>query len=672
MRSYIFILFTILSLCTVFVRCVPESGKVLTEVTLTHGTLTFQEVINHQAASDIDSLVRLLDSNDPTIRYLAARSFASIPAPSALAKLHSMLDDPVIKVRSMVAYALGQQGNSESEQALIAGFRQRDTMSVDNAANGAVLTALGKISNQNIASFIASAEGYREQDTLLIEGQMKSLYQFGLRGISDPDIIQRAVDAVRNPTYTDLARLYAAHFLARTQNLNIDKVKFQIAEAFVDESDSYIKMALATALKNTSDSEILTTLLSQMSLEQDYRVKCNILASLSSYEHELVLPTILEALRSDNIHIARKAADYVATNGTPADAYKYRDVAKDSIPTPIKTAIYESVFKLLPHYYEKTKNATRWQVQQALASETNLYGKIGYLKALGYDPSNSKYLLSYADTTTNVIVKTAALEALGTILSHKDFNAIHQTLARSTRRKILAFIQEQMALNDEGLTGVGADIIANPESQLKPLIDSTNFLKDALAGLKAPQQLESIHAVEKALAHVRGVNKPILTQATTFKPINWNKMQEVTDKTKAIVKTTRGLFTISFYPSESPESVQNFISLAENDYFDNMLFHRVVPNFVIQTGSPRGDNYGGADYVIHSELGPRCYDEEGYVGMASAGPNTESTQWFVTHSPTPHLNGRYSIFGKVTEGMDVVHNIQVGDKITDIIISHLK
>ena len=671
MQSNIYKLFILSCFCTCLIQCVPDSGKVLTEVSLAHETQSFQKVINYQSSGNVDSLVSLLNSNDPTIRYLASRAFATIPAEAALPKLHAMLDDPVIKVRSMAAYALGQQRNTDSEQALITGFRQRDTMSVDNEANGAILTALGKISNQSIAAFIASAEGYRQQDTLLVEGQMKSLYQFGLRGISSPEIIQKAVDAIRNPILSDLARLYAAHYLARTQNLNIDKVKFQIAEAFVDEGNPDIKMALATALKHTSDPEILSTLLSQMNLQQDYRVKCNIIGSLTSYEHDLVLPTILEALRSDNIHIARKAADYVATNGTANDASKYRDIAKDSIPTPVKTAIYESVFRQLPHYYEKTKNATRWQVQQAIANESNPYAIAGYLSALGHDPTNSKYLMTYADTTTNILVKTAAVEALGTLVAHKDFNAIHQTLARSTRRKLLAFIQELMTLNDEGITGAAANIIADPNSQLKPLIDSTDFLKAALTGLKAPQQLESIHAVEKALAHIRGVTKPTLTQATSFKNLDWTKMKEITDKTKAIVKTTRGIFSITFYPIESPESVQNFISLSESDFYDDMFFHRVVPNFVIQTGSPRGDNYGGADYVIHSELGQRSYDEAGYVGMASAGPNTESTQWFVTHSPTPHLNGRYTIFGKVTEGMDVVHNIQVGDRITDIIISHL-
>ncbi|NRA48556.1 MAG: peptidylprolyl isomerase, partial [Phaeodactylibacter sp.] len=92
----------------------------------------------------------------------------------------------------------------------------------------------------------------------------------------------------------------------------------------------------------------------------------------------------------------------------------------------------------------------------------------------------------------------------------------------------------------------------------------------------------------------------------------------------------------------------------------------VVPNFVAQGGCPRGDGYGSLDYTIRTELAPIHYDEGGYVGMASAGNHTECTQFFITHSPTLHLDGEYTIFARVSEGMDIVHDIQVGDRITNI------
>jgi cyclophilin family peptidyl-prolyl cis-trans isomerase len=118
----------------------------------------------------------------------------------------------------------------------------------------------------------------------------------------------------------------------------------------------------------------------------------------------------------------------------------------------------------------------------------------------------------------------------------------------------------------------------------------------------------------------------------------------------------------------APASVLNFINLAKEGFFDNKTFHRVVPNFVVQDGCPRGDGYGAKDYTIRTEIGPLWYEDEGMVGMASAGFDTESTQWFITHSPTPHLDGRYTLFGRVTKAMNVVHQLQVGDRIAKVTI----
>ena len=119
---------------------------------------------------------------------------------------------------------------------------------------------------------------------------------------------------------------------------------------------------------------------------------------------------------------------------------------------------------------------------------------------------------------------------------------------------------------------------------------------------------------------------------------------------------------MKLFVNEAPGSVVNFVKMVEDKYFDGKAFHRVVPNFVIQTGCNRGDGFGSEDYSIRSEFSRRKY-KTGSVGMASAGKDTEGTQWFITHSPTPHLDGKYTIFAEVVSGMEVVHRIQVGDQI---------
>lgn len=135
---------------------------------------------------------------------------------------------------------------------------------------------------------------------------------------------------------------------------------------------------------------------------------------------------------------------------------------------------------------------------------------------------------------------------------------------------------------------------------------------------------------------------------------------------KAVVKTEKGTFTIDFYSEDAPLTVDNFIKLARSDYFNGVEVHRVVPNFVMQDGDPRGDGNGGPGWSIRCEINMRPFDR-GAVGMALSGKDTGGSQWFVTHSPQPHLDGGYTVFGRVNEiGMKVVDNIVRGDKIISI------
>ena len=136
---------------------------------------------------------------------------------------------------------------------------------------------------------------------------------------------------------------------------------------------------------------------------------------------------------------------------------------------------------------------------------------------------------------------------------------------------------------------------------------------------------------------------------------------------QAIVTTSKGSFTIELFPSEAPLTVDNFVRLAQRGYFRGITIHRVVPNFVIQDGDPRGDGNGGPGYQIRCEINEVPY-ERAAVGMALSGKDTGGSQWFVTHSRQPHLDGGYTVFGRVASGMEVVDNIVRGDVIETIVI----
>jgi cyclophilin family peptidyl-prolyl cis-trans isomerase len=151
----------------------------------------------------------------------------------------------------------------------------------------------------------------------------------------------------------------------------------------------------------------------------------------------------------------------------------------------------------------------------------------------------------------------------------------------------------------------------------------------------------------------------------THTNFDWPLLEMVRRNPLVEILTSRGPFRVLLYPEEAPFTCINFTTLIKDGFFNGLTFHRVVPNFVIQGGDPRGDGWGGPGYSIRSEFGYPKF-ERGSVGVASAGKDTEGCQFFVTHSSQPHLDGRYTIFGHVVSGMDVVDLIQVGDSIRTI------
>ncbi len=141
-------------------------------------------------------------------------------------------------------------------------------------------------------------------------------------------------------------------------------------------------------------------------------------------------------------------------------------------------------------------------------------------------------------------------------------------------------------------------------------------------------------------------------------------------KYRGTIATARGTIEIEFYPEHAPVTVNNFVFLAREGFFDGVAFHRVIPDFVIQGGDPTGTGRGGPGYRFEDECaGNPLVHERGVLSMANAGPGTNGSQFFITHSPQPHLNGRHTVFGKVVAGLDVVDAIRAGDQMERVAIT---
>lgn len=154
----------------------------------------------------------------------------------------------------------------------------------------------------------------------------------------------------------------------------------------------------------------------------------------------------------------------------------------------------------------------------------------------------------------------------------------------------------------------------------------------------------------------------------------WSTPPAMTIDTKktyvATIETNRGNIVLELYPAYAPKTVNNFVFLAKEGYYDGVTFHRVISNFMIQGGDPTGTGRGGPGYKFEDEFkGNPLKHETGVISMANAGPGTNGSQFFITHSPQSHLDGRHTVFGKVTAGQNVVDSIRQGDSMKKVTIA---
>lgn len=136
---------------------------------------------------------------------------------------------------------------------------------------------------------------------------------------------------------------------------------------------------------------------------------------------------------------------------------------------------------------------------------------------------------------------------------------------------------------------------------------------------------------------------------------------------KAIIETKKGNIVLELFDNDAPNTVENFVKLINQEFYNGLTFHRVIPNFMIQGGCPKGNGTGGPGYKIKCEINPRKHTK-GALSMAHAGKNTGGSQFFITHSPQPHLDGVHTVFGQVIEGMEVVNKIKNNDVMTKVTV----
>ena len=273
----------------------------------------------------------------------------------------------------------------------------------------------------------------------------------------------------------------------------------------------------------------------------------------------------------------------------------------------------------------------------------------------------SRSFLTYRD----IFVQAAVAELLGEQPATKEnIEALKTAFAES--------LKTDKKYNDAQLAILSAIFKLDKKEasdSLKLALDAPDFLVRRHAAELIKQndlQIDFPNADEK-VGTVKPYNPKTKTKLGQILNTNADYVRAVSRRNaRAIVTTEKGTFTIEFSPEAAPLTVDNFIKFARRNYFNGLAIHRVVPNFVVQDGDPRGDGNGSPGWEIRDEINEIPF-ERGTVGMALSGKNTGGSQWFVCHSPQPHLDGGYTVFGKVNESdMKIVDNLARGDKILSV------
>ena len=641
-----------------------------------------QRIYTLQNQRDSSGLKVYLQDKNPKYRRAAAIAFASVQSAEAVDPLAVLLADKNQTVRCAAAYALGQIKDKKAEPLLIKAYQAEPVPGVKKD----ILEAVGKCGTQQGLSFITGLK-FEKNQPLLLAGQAWGLYRFALQNIVSEKGTGLAVELL-DRDIPEKVRSIAAHYLGRTGGIDLKPYAGQLILTLQWEKNPYTRMALVLGLGKALQPEVLGHLKSYLKPGQqvDYRIRVNALRALGRFPYNDIKNLFFKMVDHVDVNIAVAASECFLAGGAAAAANRYFEIAQKLDNWRPRANMLTAALKYTAAQKDK-KPISAWVID-AYKKSVNNYEKAFLLKALAGDIDNYKFLdlQTFDNVGKNPVISTYGMDALvqmsRTVKEEKNM------------REIFAEIfKRAVETGDSALLLFAAGILRDPEMNYKEIYKDTDFLTAALNKCELPKDIEGWLELRKTIDFFKGTQSAESPLPLKNHPIDWKLVTSIPPDQRIGIKTSKGDITIQLMVNDAPGSVSNFLQLIKergrrpqpihgqpdavlsgtsSQKFDEKrgfhkvivksVVHRVVPNFVIQDGCPRGDGVGGPAFTIGSELGPLYY-EEGSVGMASAGKDTEGSQWFITHSPTPHLDGRYTIFAKVVEGMDVVHKIEMGDKI---------
>jgi len=666
----------------------------------------------------------MLSDKRAAVRRRAALAAGRIGDEGAVARLTSLLRADVDEgVRATAAFALGEIESAAATDVLLTSLRTGKSV----AERARALEALGKIAaalpatqeerrksigEAILAALSAEQNGARPNNALVLVGLTAALRARPAgAGETVAPFLSSADARVRADAANTLARLRAKTAPAKLRELlNAD-------------ADAVVRSNAARALGAAEDVESLDALAARATTDTDQRVRVSAVRALAQLKDTRSVEPLIK--RAETLFVPYRAAK-TSAEARPPETNELLEIAAalGRLPPPAgneRSLAWLRQFREAENYSApeveaalarvsaaqylreppldalaggvgggasrgRTATLKSWQsysaVAQGLAEIASASSEAGGNSVVSLKADAQMLLLALlSDPATPALAVPDVLRALA---AFKSANHSETLRAKLTADDVIvrATAADLLGELDPDPTNARALAAALPGALSDKLNDAALSIVGALARQKTNESAEAIksalavpdYVVRRRAATLlremgRGASGGADTVATQFKEADYRRALGRTGRSvRARVLTDKGAFTLELLPDEAPMNVDNFVELARRGYFNGVSFHRVVPNFVVQGGDPRGDGNGGPGYQIRCEINAVPYGR-GAVGMALSGKDTGGSQWFVTHAPQPHLDGGYTVFGRVVEGMDVVDRTARGDRITGITVT---
>ncbi|MCS7083321.1 MAG: peptidylprolyl isomerase [Bacteroidetes bacterium] len=631
------------------------------------------DVLRAQDARHLPTLLAVLEHPEPRVRARAAFALASLQDTVALPALGKALEDPHPEVRQEAAFALGQLFSARAAGALWNRLLQEPS----SAVRATLLEAIGKCADAVALGQLVRWTPPEPADTV---AWLWAIARAGLRGVSSPEAARAALGGLAHPHPE--ARRAAAYYFSRAPLGAWSEqapLLWRILESDTsgpEEATGYLVRALGRLVQPEDRHRLVRVL-----KHPDWRVRVETVRALAQIQ-PFPWEEVSRALGDRSAHVRLVALEALAEapgrapesmlallrarlrepqlepweRGTllvalaahaPAEALRIAQ-ALHRIPHPFLQARLAEALSRIEHPEARTRLLRSWRIQ---------------LRASG-----------------SAVVRNALFTALrrqreaGWLPAPQALELYREALL--SRDLALMTLAAQAAASD---TLLGRRLVPELLRLLESLktpqdVEPMEALIRALVRLRAPEAVSVLEPLSRdpspVIAHLAASGIAALTgrAVSAPRPSPLSPVYQAEEvfpllgrRPRVAIKTPRGELIVELYPDQAPFTVWNFLQLARSGRLDGVPFHRVVSNFVVQGGDfRRGDGWGGPDYAIRSEFG-RLRFERGTVGMASAGKDTEGSQYFICHSAQPHLDGRYTAFGRVLTGLEALDRILPGD-----------